>query len=152
MSKFLTNSIVVAAQGYSNQWNIVKEKTKAPDLEFMQKLIPEIAQIQQADMDDVTVIGTSNGAGMISRMLIEMENPLSMIKRVIPMVSHLTVYQYHDGSFWMPSNDDNGEVNNFDQGRKLLSCSQVKSWVKELTWLLISSLISGSQSEARLTL
>merc|ERR1711962_461007 len=115
MSKFLTNSIIVAPQGYANQWNIVKENTKAPDVEFMKKLIPEIAQIQQADMDDVTVIGTSNGAGMISRMLIEMENPLSMIKRVIPMVSHLTVYQYHDGSFWMPSNDDNGEVNNFDR-------------------------------------
>ena len=115
MGKFLTKSVIVAAQGYSNQWNIVKEKTKAPDVEFMEKLIGEIAQIQQADMDDVNVVGTSNGAGMISRMLIEMDNPKSFIKRVIPMVSHLTTNQYHDDSFWMPSNDDNGEVNNFDQ-------------------------------------
>ena len=36
--------------------------------------------------------------------------------------------------------------------RKLLTCSQVKSLVKELTWLLIGSLFSGSQSEARLAL
>ena len=36
--------------------------------------------------------------------------------------------------------------------RKFLSCSQVKSWVKELTWLLIGSLFSDSQSEARLAL
>ena len=35
-------------------------------------------------------------------------------------------------------------------GRKLLSCSQVKSWVKELTWPLIGSLFLGSQSGARL--
>ena len=27
-------------------------------------------------------------------------------------------------------------INTGAQGRKLLSCSQVKSWVKELTWLL----------------
>lgn len=113
MGKFLSNSIIVAAQGYANQWNIVKENTKAPDVQFMEKLIQEIAQIQQADMDDVTVIGTSNGAGMISRMLIEMKNPRPF-KRVIPMVSHLTVNQYHDGSFWMPSNDDNGATTNYD--------------------------------------
>ena len=37
-------------------------------------------------------------------------------------------------------------------GRKLLSCSQVKSWVKELISHLIGSLFSGSQSEARLAL
>ena len=36
-------------------------------------------------------------------------------------------------------------------GWKLLSCSQVKSWVRELTWLLIGPLSSGSQSVARLT-
>ena len=33
-----------------------------------------------------------------------------------------------------------------------MSCSQVKSWVKELTWLLIGPLFSGSQSGARLKL
>jgi len=113
MSKFLTKSIIVAAQGYANQWNIVKENTKAPDVEFMERLIQEIGQYQQADMEDVTVIGTSNGAGMISRMLIEMKNPRAF-KRVIPMVSCLTENQYHDGSFWMPSNDDNGSPTNFD--------------------------------------
>ena len=33
-------------------------------------------------------------------------------------------------------------------GRKLLSCSQVKGWVKQPTWLLIGDLVSGSQSGA----
>ena len=40
----------------------------------------------------------------------------------------------------------------FALGWKLFSCSQVKSWVKVLTWLLIGSLFSSSQSEARLAL
>ena len=35
-------------------------------------------------------------------------------------------------------------------GRKLFSCGQVKNLVKELTWILIGSLFSDSQSEARL--
>ena len=29
------------------------------------------------------------------------------------------------------------EKENLQQGRKLMSCSQVKSWVNRLTWLLI---------------
>ena len=37
-------------------------------------------------------------------------------------------------------------------GRKLLSCSQVKNWVKELTWLLIGCLKIKDQSEAKLAL
>ena len=39
-----------------------------------------------------------------------------------------------------------------EQGRKLLSCSQVKDLVKELSWILIDSLFLGSQSGARLAL
>ena len=113
-SKFLTESIIVAAQGYERQWNIVKERTKAPDVKFIEDLIPQIGRIEQADMDDVTVVGTSNGAGLISRILIEMKKPVEQIKRVIPMVSHMTVNQYRDGSFYMPSNDDSGEENNYD--------------------------------------
>ena len=48
------------------------------------------------------------------------------------------------GMYWMTDFES--------QGRKLLSCSQVKSWVKELTWILIGSLFLGSQSEASLAL
>ena len=114
MGDFLTKSVIIAAQGYANQWNIVKENTKAPDVAFMDELIKKVAEIQQADMDDVTIIGTSNGAGQISRMLIEMKNPRPF-KRVIPMVSCMAQRQYHDGSFWMPSNDDNGAETTFDQ-------------------------------------
>merc|ERR1712200_52118 len=42
MGKFLSNSIIVAAQDYANQWNIVKENTKAPDVKFMEKLIRKL--------------------------------------------------------------------------------------------------------------
>lgn len=71
LGHILRNSIIVAPQGYENQWNIVRERTKAPDVDFMLELLKQVAEIQQADMDDVTIVGTSNGAGLITRMLIE---------------------------------------------------------------------------------
>jgi len=110
---FLHSSIIVAAQGYERSWNILMEKSKAPDVKFIEALIEEIAEIQQADMNNVNIIGTSNGAAMITRLLIELKNPRK-IKRVIPMVSHLLENQYHDGAYWMPTNDDNGRVTNYD--------------------------------------
>lgn len=114
MGSFLRNSIIVAAQGYQNQWNIVKERTKAPDVAFIGDLITKIGEIQQADMDDVTIIGTSNGAGLICRLLIETPNPRPF-SRVIPMVSHMVENQYRDETFWQPSNQDNLDENVFDE-------------------------------------
>lgn len=114
LGSFLTNSIIVAAQGYENQWNIVKEKTKAPDTDYIKELIKKIGEIQQADMDDVTIVGTSNGAGMIYRLLIEVEAPRPF-KTVIPMVSNMVENQYRDGSFYTTSDPNNLEDNNYDQ-------------------------------------
>merc|ERR1719348_14410 len=114
MGHILRPSIIVAAQGYENQWNIVKERTKAPDVDFMVELIARIGEIEQADMEDVTVIGTSNGAGLITRMLIEIPNPRPF-KRVMPMVSHLVENEYHDNSFWTPSDQNNLGDNVYDQ-------------------------------------
>lgn len=111
---FLRKSIIVAPQGYERSWNILKEASKAPDVNFIDSLIKEISKIEQADMDAVNIVGTSNGAGMIMRLLIELKNPRPF-KRVIPLVSHMLQDQYHDGDFWMPTNDDNGAINNFDQ-------------------------------------
>ena len=47
---------------------------------------------------------------------------------------------------------DTVEIFTEGQGRKLLSCSQVKSRVKELTWLLIGCPKTKNQSGAKLSL
>ena len=114
LGHILRNSIIVAPQGYENQWNIVRERTKAPDVDFMLELLKQVAEIQQADMDDVTIVGTSNGAGLITRMLIEIPNPRPF-KRVMPMVSHLVEQEYHDESFWKPSDQNNLGDNIYDE-------------------------------------
>merc|ERR1719483_1148329 len=106
--------IIVAANGYERSWNIYSENSKAPDVDFIKDLITKISEeIPQADMSDVTLIGTSNGAGLIYRLLIEIENPRPF-HRVIPTISSMINKQYHDDSFWKPSVLNNLDENNFD--------------------------------------
>jgi len=113
MGHILHRTIVVAAQGYENQWNIVRERTKAPDVDFISKLLDQIAEIEQADLNEITIVGTSNGAGLTWRLLAEVENPRGF-KRAIPMVSHFCDQQYHAGQFWTPSDQNNLGDNDYD--------------------------------------
>jgi len=104
--KYLARSaVMLAPNGYKRFWNIIKERSKAPDTEFLLELIAQVGKnYPQADMDDVTILGVSNGAGMINRLLIETPAPRPF-HRVMPMVSTLGKFQYHDGSFWTQSDD-----------------------------------------------
>jgi len=93
--------VLVAASGYNRFWNVYSEKSKADDVDFILKLIKKVGEdVPEADTEDVTIVGTSNGAGMIYRLLMETKNPRPF-KRVIPLVSSLINIQYHDNSFWL---------------------------------------------------
>jgi len=97
--------VLVAPSGYERSWNIIKENSKAPDVEFLLELIRTVGEtLPQADMGDVTIVGTSNGAGMIFRLLIETPGPLPF-HRVVPMVSNMIENQWHDGTFWKSSDE-----------------------------------------------
>ncbi|MEE2826994.1 MAG: hypothetical protein VYE64_10245 [Planctomycetota bacterium] len=100
------NKVVVSAQGYRKTWNIHGEPSQAPDVEFFQRLLQEIKkQAPQADLENVSLIGFSNGCGFIQRLMIEIEQPFS--RRNFLLGSSLIEQQYHDGSFWKPkSNTD----------------------------------------------
>jgi len=97
--------VLVAPSGYERSWNILQEASKAPDVEFLLWLIGNVTErYPQADSGDVTIVGTSNGAGMINRLLIESPAPLPF-HRVVPLVSNLLEAQYHDGRFWQSSDE-----------------------------------------------
>merc|ERR1719369_1224895 len=92
--------IIVAPDGYERSWNVYTEKSKADDVSFILDLITKIGtDIPAADMNNVNIIGTSNGAALSYRLMIETgaDRPF---KRAFPMVSSLISPQYHDGSFW----------------------------------------------------
>jgi len=96
--------VIVAPNGYERSWNINNEASKADDVSFLLALIAKVtADFPAADSNDVTIVGTSNGAAMIYRLLIETgrDRPFH---RVLPMVSSLISVQWHDDQFW--KNDD----------------------------------------------
>merc|ERR550519_550374 len=102
-------AVLVAPSGYERQWNVnadrSKSKTTAPDVEFILELLEVIrVGIPSADMDDVTIVGSSMGGAMVQRLLIEVPAPLPF-HRVVPLYGMLNTDQYHDGSFWMSSDE-----------------------------------------------
>ena len=62
----------------------------------------------QADTSRISLIGFSNGAGYIYRLLIELEEEAGIINAV-PIVSSLLEDQYHDGSFWKRSDNSSSD-------------------------------------------
>jgi len=107
--------IIVAPDGYERGWNVYTEKSKADDVSFILDLIAKIgAEIPAADMDNVNIIGTSNGAALTYRLMIETgaDRPF---RRAFPMVSSLIAPQYHDDTFWASSvSAAPGEANVYD--------------------------------------
>jgi len=103
--------IIVAPNGYERSWNVYSEKSKADDVQFILDLIAKIrAEIPEADMNNVNIAGTSNGAALTYQILINTgaDRPF---KRAFPMVSSLIGPQYHDDQFWKFA--ESGEPNDF---------------------------------------
>jgi poly(3-hydroxybutyrate) depolymerase len=98
---FLGESVVVVApNGYQRSWNVYNEKSKADDVSFILDLIKKVVEENPVvDRSDVTIMGTSNGAAMIYRLLLETgrDRPFH---RVIPIASSLISVQHHDNQFW----------------------------------------------------
>ena len=108
----LPNHILVSAQGYEKSWNITKERSKAPDVEFVEMILRDVtSHYPQADDSKVSLIGSSNGAGMVYRLLIEFDDTYS-IQNALAFVSSMTVSQYHDEQFWKRTDET---TSNYDQ-------------------------------------
>jgi len=107
--------IIVAPNGYERSWNVYSEKSKADDVQFILDLITKIGEeIPAADMDNVNIAGTSNGAALTYQILINTgaDRPFH---RAFPMVSSLIGPQYNNDQFWkFSASAAAGSANNFD--------------------------------------
>jgi len=107
--------IIVAPDGYERSWNVYTEKSKADDVQFILDLIAKMSvEVPQADMNNVNIAGTSNGAALTYQLLINTgaDRPF---KRAFPMVSSLIGPQYNNDQFWKFSTSAAaGSANNFD--------------------------------------
>jgi len=93
-------AVIVAPSGYERGWNVNNGKSKADDVSFILELIARVAsEHPAADANDVNLVGTSNGGGIIYRLLFAtgIDRPF---RRVFPIVSSMISVHWHDGSFW----------------------------------------------------
>ncbi|MCH1440268.1 MAG: hypothetical protein L7W43_11470 [Rubripirellula sp.] len=105
--QLLEGHLIVAPQGYQRSWNISDEKSKAPDVDFFNLMVRHIEEkYSAADLSKISLIGFSNGAGFIFRLLIELDGTIK-ITNAVPLVSSLVEQQYHDQRFWKRSDDSN---------------------------------------------
>jgi len=109
------DAIIVAPNGYERSWNVYAEQSKADDIQFILDLIAKVGEeIPAADMDNVNIAGSSNGAALTYQLLINTgaDRPFH---RAFPMVSSLLGVQYNSDQFWKFSEAAAaGEANNFD--------------------------------------
>ena len=111
---YLRDVIFVCPQGYRRSWNVFGEASEAPDVAFIQEIIEYLrTRERDADMDNVTIIGSSNGSGLIHRLLIEIDR--KPFDKAICLVASMIEKQYHHGSFWVSSEE--GE-NLYDQEKR----------------------------------
>ena len=105
--ELLKGHLIVSPQGYQRSWNISDEKSKAPDVEFFQLVVEDIEhRYPNADLSKISLIGFSNGAGFIFRLLIELDGKIQ-ITNAVPLVSSMIDKQYHNQIFWTRSDDSN---------------------------------------------
>lgn len=101
--------LVVAPQGYERSWNISTERSKAPDVTFIKEVLADVGRrYPQADGSRVSLIGSSNGAGMVFRLLIELDESVA-IENAVALVSSMTTGQYRDGRFWARADETSND-------------------------------------------
>tara|TARA_X000000368_G_C23031360_1_gene712739 strand:- start:651 stop:1604 length:954 start_codon:yes stop_codon:yes gene_type:complete len=90
--------IKVGMDGYDNKWNIKSESSKADDIDFLKSIIGQLSTYSNVDPEDITLIGTSNGAALVLKAIVEI--PESLFKNAIYIASQLSYDQYREDRFW----------------------------------------------------
>ena len=95
---------MVFAQGYLKSWNIVSERSQAPDREFIEEIVTELVEYSNVQASGAVLMGSSNGAGLVNQFAIESQ--LAHFSHYITVVSQLNSWQ-HDGSAFKAKGSDN---------------------------------------------
>ena len=118
---YLNQMIRIGPQGYDNKWNIKNEQSLAPDVDFIRDLILQLRTYDNVDAGRIILVGSSNGAALINRLLIELNGAL--FQEAITLAGQMNTDQFHDGVFWYDSSGGNAydTVAEPAPGRRILS-------------------------------
>ena len=116
------NYIMVFAQGYQRSWNIVSERSKAPDREFIEAVVTNLIDYSNVKTGGVVLMGSSNGAALVNQIAIETR--LNYFSHYITLVSQLNDWQ-HDGSFFKAKGNENNYTKSILplKGKRLMNIS-----------------------------
>ena len=103
-ARLASRFITVFPEGYLRSWNIVSERSKADDLNFIETIVRQISRFSNVRSDDFTIMGSSNGGALTNQIAIESDLP--NIRNYITGVSPLSVWQY-DGRAFKAKGQDN---------------------------------------------
>lgn len=117
--------IMVFPQGYQRSWNIVSERSKADDLAYIEAIIDTLSSYTNVQRDDVSIMGSSNGAALVNQIAIETK--LTCIKNYISIASPLNTYQHDGQNFKLKGKDNNyTEIATPLTGKRLMNVSGTK--------------------------
>ena len=113
--------IRVAPNGYHQSWNIDREKSQAPDVDFTRRLIALLKTHPNVDSSNLSIYGNSNGSGLVNRLLIELE--AGTFQKAAGIVSQMISKMYQNGTFRYNSSGNNeyDEVIVPATGRKIIN-------------------------------
>lgn len=104
VSAWLECHIIVAPSGYGEGWNLCSETSNAPDIEMLSNLLAQLASFQNVDTSNISLLGLSNGGGLVNQGLIELSD--YDISAFVPIVSQMNEPQFHNDSFHKPLSSD----------------------------------------------
>lgn len=96
----MTDRIVIAPDGYNKGWS-----QKRPDVDFIRQIIMNIKKLKNVDGGNIAIHGSSNGAGLLNRLMIELEE--DTFHHGICSIGGLTTNRHDGKSFlWDPNGGD----------------------------------------------
>lgn len=118
-----SSHIIIAPDGYDRQWNVSRQRSKAPDVLFIKAILDHVKTFSNVDAERITIMGMSNGSALLNRLMIELS--ISDFQAGISVVSPLVEEQYRAGSFWYDPNGGNQYSKKIQppSGRRLLTIS-----------------------------
>ncbi|MCH2208841.1 MAG: hypothetical protein MK132_23680 [Lentisphaerales bacterium] len=92
----MTDRGVIAPDGYNKGWS-----QKRPDVDFIRQIITSTKKQKNVDSGNIAIHGSSNGAGLLNRLMIELEE--DTFHHGICSIGGLTINRHDSKSFlWDP--------------------------------------------------
>ena len=67
-----SSHIIIAPDGYDRQWNVSRQRSKAPDVLFIKAILDHVKTFSNVDAKRITIMGMSNGSALLNRLMIEL--------------------------------------------------------------------------------